>query len=34
MEKALSGFYGVADSDLPTLFNAAVKDQEIAICKL
>jgi len=34
MEKASSGFYSVADSDLPALSNAAVKDQEIAICKL
>lgn len=34
MEKALNDFYSVADSDWPTLSNTAVKDQEIAICKL
>lgn len=34
MEKALNGFYSVADSDWPTLSITAVKDQETAICKL
>lgn len=34
MEKASNGFYNVADSHWPTLSNTAVKDQEIAICKI